>query len=96
VLPSVPDDAAKGLPVLARDAIAEFQERLWDLDERLATSDRRIAPLARQHEAAQRLMPREGVGAATATAIVAVALEAKHARSIWALRARGQADRRVV
>jgi transposase len=71
VLPSVLEDAVNGLPVLAREVVAELQERLWDLDERIATYDRRIAQLARQSEAAQRLMQLEGVGAATATAIVA-------------------------
>jgi transposase len=71
VLPSVLDDAANGLPGLAREIFAELQERLWDLDARIAAYDRRIAQLARQHEAAQRLMQLEGVGAATATAIVA-------------------------
>jgi transposase len=71
VLPSVLDDAANGLPGLARETIAELQERLWDLDARIAAYDRRIAQLARQHEAAQRLMQLEGVGAATATAMVA-------------------------
>jgi transposase len=71
VLPSVLEDTVNGLPVLAREVVAELQERLWDLDERIATYDRRIAQLARQSEAAQRLMPLEGVGAATATAIVA-------------------------
>jgi transposase len=71
VLPSVLDDAANGLPGLAREIIAELQERLWDLDARIAAYDRRIAQLARQHEAAQRLMQLEGVGAVTATAIMA-------------------------
>jgi transposase len=71
VLPAVLDDAANGLPELAREVVAESQERLWDLDERIATYDRRITRLARQSEAAQRLMQLEGVGTATATAIVA-------------------------
>jgi transposase len=71
VLPSVLEEAGNGLPVLAREVVAELQERLWDLDERIAIYDRRIAQLARQSEAAQRLMQLEGVGAATATAIVA-------------------------
>jgi transposase len=71
VLPSVLEDAANGLPVLTREVMAELQERLWDLDERIASYDRRIAQLAHQHEAAQRLMQLEGVGAATATAVVA-------------------------
>ena len=71
VLPSVLEDAANGLPVLTREVMAEVQERLWDLDERIASYDRRIAQLAHQHEGAQRLMQLEGVGAVTATAIVA-------------------------
>jgi transposase len=71
VLPSVLEDAVNGLPVLAREGVAELQERLWALDERIATDDRRIAQLARQSEAAQRLMQLEGVGAVTATAMVA-------------------------
>jgi transposase len=37
----------------------------------MATDERRIGPLARQQAAAQRLMPREGMGAGTATALVA-------------------------
>jgi transposase len=71
VLPSVLEDTANGLPALTREVIAELQERLWDLDERIASYDQRITQLARQHEAAPRLMQLEGVGAATATAIVA-------------------------
>jgi transposase len=69
--PSGLEEAANGLPALTRDVIADVQERLWDLDERIASDDRRSAQLARQHEAAQRLMPLEGVGAAPAPAIVA-------------------------
>jgi transposase len=57
VLHSVLEDAANGLPGLARDVITELQERLWDLDARIATYDRRIGQLARQDEAAQRLVP---------------------------------------
>jgi transposase len=71
VLPSVLEDEANGLPVLTREVMAELQERLWDMDERIASYDRRIAQLAHQHEVAQRLMQLEGVGAATATAVVA-------------------------
>jgi transposase len=43
----------------------------------MATDDRRIGQLARQSEAAPRLMPLEGVGAATATAMVATIGEGK-------------------
>jgi transposase len=70
-LPLVLEDAENRLPGLAREVIAELQERLWNLDQRLATYDRRIAQLAGQNAAAQRLMQLEGVGAVTATAIVA-------------------------
>jgi transposase len=71
VLPAVLEDAANGLPARARDVIAEVQERLWELEARMATSERRIGQLARQHAAAQRLMQLEGIGAVTATASVA-------------------------
>jgi transposase len=71
VLPCILEDVANGLPALAQEVIAELQERLADLDQRIASYDRRLTPLARQSEAAQRLMQLEGVGAATATAIVA-------------------------
>jgi transposase len=80
-LPSVLEDAANGRPALTREVIADLQARLWDLDERIASDDRRIAQLARQHEAAQRLMPLEGVGAATATAIVATMGDGKALRN---------------
>jgi hypothetical protein len=69
VLPGVMDDAANELPVRAQAGSAEVPERLWALEQRLATSDRRLARLAHQREAAQRLMPREGGGAATAPAL---------------------------
>jgi transposase len=70
-LPGVLADADNGLPLLAREIIAELQERLRDLDQRVLAYDRRITPLAKQSDAAQRLMQVEGVGAVTAPAIVA-------------------------
>jgi transposase len=70
-LPRVLADADNGLPLLAREIIAELQERLRDLDQRVLAYDRRITQLAKQSDAAQRLMQVEGVGAVTATAIVA-------------------------
>jgi transposase len=70
-LPLVLEDAENGLPGLAREVIVELQDRLQDLDQRLATYDRRIAQLASQNTIAQRLMQLEGVGAVTATAMVA-------------------------
>jgi transposase len=65
------EDADNGLPLLAREIIAELQARLQDVDQRILAYDRRITQLAQQSDAAQRLMQVEGVGAVTATAIVA-------------------------
>lgn len=59
------------LPLLARETIGELHDRLRALDERILAYDRKIAALARQSEAAQRLMAIEGVGPITATALVA-------------------------
>jgi len=59
------------LPVLARETIGELHDRLHSLDERILAYDRKITALARQSEAAQRLMAIEGVGPITATALVA-------------------------
>lgn len=59
------------LPILARETIGELHDRLHALDERILASDRKITALARQSEAAQRLMAIEGVGPITATALVA-------------------------
>ena len=59
------------LPVLAREGFADLADRLRAVDERIASDDRRVAPLARQTEPAQRLMRVPGVGPVTATALVA-------------------------
>jgi transposase len=59
------------LPVLAREVFADLADRLRALDERIITYDRRVAPVARQTEPAQRLMQVPGVGPVTATALVA-------------------------
>lgn len=61
----------RNLPVLARETIGELHDRLRTLDERILAYDRKISALARQSEAAQRLMAIEGIGPITATALVA-------------------------
>ena len=76
-LPAVLSTEDEGLPTLARTVVAELQARLRELDERSAGHDRQSAQVARQHEAAQRLMRVEGVGPITATAIVATVGDAK-------------------
>jgi transposase len=70
-LPDLLSAAEDGLPTLARTVVTELQGRLLELDERIAGHDRQIAQVARQQEAAKRLMRVEGVGPITATAIVA-------------------------
>jgi len=57
--------------------VSELQARLPALDERIAGPDRQIAQVARQTEAAKRLMRVEGVGPITATAVVATVGDAK-------------------
>lgn len=63
--------AAETLPVLVREVVEELRERLRELDRRMGDYDHRIEQVAKQHEAARRLMQVEGVGPITATAVVA-------------------------
>jgi transposase len=76
-LPAVLSAEDDSLPTLARSVVTELQERLQELDERIAGHDRQIAQVARQNEAAKRLMKVEGVGPITATALVATVGDAK-------------------
>ena len=70
-LPEILEDAANGIPGIAREVFADAQQQLRELDIRIAAYDRRIAQLARAGEAVQRLMKIDGVGPVTATAIIA-------------------------
>jgi transposase len=63
--------AAEALPVLARQAIGDLLEHLHALDERIVAYDRQLEHLARDNEAASRLMSLPGVGPVTALATVA-------------------------
>jgi transposase len=76
-LPVVLSAEDEGLLRLARTVVTELQARLLELDERITGHDRQIAQVARQTEAAKRLMRVEGVGPITATAIVATVGDAK-------------------
>src|SRR5262245_47391786 len=76
-LPSVLTTTAEVLPLLARTVVSELQTRLQELDERITGPDRQISQLAKQSEAAKRVMAVEGVGPITATAIVATMGDAK-------------------
>jgi len=76
-LPAVLSAEDEGVPTLARSVVTELQERLLELEERIAGHDHQIAQVARQTEAAKRLMQVEGVGPITATAVVATVGDAK-------------------
>jgi transposase len=76
-LPAVLGVEDETLPTLARTVVAEVQARLLELDERIAGHDRQITQVARQTEAAKRLMRVAGVGPITATAVVATVGDAK-------------------
>ena len=86
-LPVVLEDAGNGIPDLARQVLLEVNERIRDLDARILAYDRRIEALARESEAARRLMVIPGVGPVTATALVATvgrATEFKNGRQFVA------------
>lgn len=72
-LPEILEDDENTLPSLARELFADLYRRLRELDAKLGEYDQRIAQLARTSAPAQRLMQVEGVGALTATALVAAA-----------------------
>ncbi len=72
-LPEILEDGENALPPLARELFADLYGRLRELDAKLGEYDQRIAQLARTSAPAQRLMQVEGVGALTATALVAAA-----------------------
>ena len=62
---------AETLPELVGEVVEELRERVLELARRIAEYDRRSEQLAKQNEAACRLMQVEGVGPITATAVVA-------------------------
>jgi transposase len=61
----------RNLPVLARETMTELYERVLVLEEKALAYERTISSLARQSEAAKRLMAIEGIGPITATALLA-------------------------
>lgn len=71
----------RALPTLARTTIGELYERMLSLQERAMEYERKISELARQSEAAKRLMKIEGVGPITATAVLASVGDAKMFRN---------------
>jgi transposase len=76
-MPGILEDAENGLPMLARHVFADMAQQLHELDARIDEYDRRLGTLARQSEAARRLMRIQGVGQISATAILASVGDAK-------------------
>lgn len=76
-LPDLIELADNGLQMTFRQLLVGLQNDLRYLDERIGSLDRCIEQLAREHEAAQRLMQLRGVGPITATALIAALGDAR-------------------
>ncbi len=70
-IPAILEDAENGLPGLARRLLHDIHQRIQTLNQQILAYDREIEALARHSEPAKRLMSLPGVGAVTATALVA-------------------------
>ena len=68
-IPALLEDATITLPELVRYTIGEVFQEVRDLDGRIATVDRQLARVAREHPVARRLLQIPGVGVITATAL---------------------------
>lgn len=67
----------RSLPVLAQQTIGELYERMLEHDRKAQEYERKITQLAKESEAARRLMQIEGIGPITASALVANVTDAK-------------------
>ena len=67
----IADGAETGLNDMIRDLACDVRTELGELDERIASYNRRIRVLFRSNEACQRIGQIEGIGPVTATALVA-------------------------
>ena len=70
-LPTILEDADNGLSFEMRALLADLREDLVRLDERIAEYDRKVARIAQQDPACQRLLSLPGVGPMIATALLA-------------------------
>jgi transposase len=70
-IPRILEDAENGLPMLARRLLHDVYLRLSAMNEQLLAYDRELEHLAKDSETARRLMTIPGVGAVTATAMLA-------------------------
>jgi transposase len=70
-IPDILEDAENGLPMLARRLLSDTYQRLRTLNEQILAYDRELNHLVHDREPAQRLMSVPGIGAITATAMLA-------------------------
>ena len=70
-IPDILEDAENGLPGLTRRLLFDVYQRILQLNQQILAYDRELEQLARHSHAAQRLMTAPGIGAITATAVVA-------------------------
>ena len=70
-LPDILEDADNGLPALARRLLSDVHQRLRELNQDLLAYDRELEHLAKTSDSARRLMGIPGIGATTATALLA-------------------------
>ncbi len=70
-IPGILEDAENGLPMLTRKLLHDTWFRLRTLNEQVLAYDRELNHLVRDSEPAKRLMTVPGIGAITATALLA-------------------------
>ncbi len=70
-IPDILEDAENGLPLLARKLLHDTYLRIRTLNEQVLAYDRELNHLVKASEPAQRLMTVPGIGAITATALLA-------------------------
>jgi transposase len=80
-LPRILEDAENGLPMLARRLLNDVYLRLRGMNEQVLAYDRELEHLSQESEIAQRLMTIPGIGAITATALIASVGDPKQFRN---------------
>ena len=76
-IPDILEDAENGLPMLARRLLHDTYQRITVMNEQILAYDRELNHLVRDSEPAKRLMTVPGIGAITATALLASAGDPK-------------------
>jgi len=80
-IPDILEEAENGLPSLARRLLHDVWQRILQTNQQILAYDRELESLARQNESASKLMTIPGIGAITATALVASIADPKQFRN---------------